>query len=199
MSLWMAIKPSLIVGLACLGLMAGGAALYVRSLPGFQGWEDAYEALVYDHGHGLYSDPAEAGRDHAEAEARRRQTEAARRAAWEQAVQPWHNAAPSQSEADRRDRALYAREMDQAPRLCREALRSQLPEGWTAGSVALGPSTDGQRYRTWLVTGWTQVTDAAGIQRRFDYRCDLVGTTVAGLMLIDSFGNEEILVPDMPR
>ena len=97
----------------------------------------------------------------------------------------------------REEWARYELEMSAAPSLCRESMRSRLPVGWSAAQIALGRSESGTRYRTWTVSGWTTITHADGTRRRYEYRCDLAGSTVIGLMLTDTNGREEFLVPDV--
>lgn len=88
----------------------------------------------------------------------------------------------------------YAREMDAAPVLCREALRSQLPAGLSAADVTPRRSVGGERFPSWRVSGRATVSDAYGSRWRYDYRCDLEGSTVTGLRLTDVYGHETILI-----
>lgn len=182
------------------GLAVGGVFFWVEAHPCFQGWRDLYQDYLHNDGQGfaacqLQRDPEYQARMASESE--RQRTEAARREAWMQAVQPWHQASRARRQGDREEWARYELEMSTAPALCRESMRSRLPVGWSAATIALGRSESGSRYRTWTVSGWTTITHADGSQRRYEYRCDLSGSTVIGLMLTDRNGREEFLVPDV--
>ncbi len=127
------------------------------------------------------------------------EAELARRSAWLQVARPWQVAGDSRIEARHLERLDYARDMASAPMLCRQALRTRLPEGWSAAPIALGRSVSGPQYLSWRVTGWTTVTGPAGPGRRYDYVCDLDGRTVAEVTLTDVYGHSNVLVAEGGR